>query len=633
MRVSVVLLTVLPFAFGLNFGEIAYVGSQVPFGGTDGNTTVVVPPFSTRTWQTENVAPELIAMGPEALLVVASDDEMYTTASGQANPLPTGASATFMADVDVGKGVFYAVTENGQIWAWGEAGSAPGMAGLPSENPLVLSSAFGLYDMVEVAIWESYGVGLVDDGTVLAWNDTGDVGSVRQVSFPLSAGVIVNVDAGENHAVGVDENGEGWLWEPYWLFEDDLANATALPSVPGGWEKLVAGNAWTLGLSGNGVVYSRQEPSGSWVEVSFEGNPMSDVALSSTHGIAIDPELETTFLWTLGDVNATALGGVAVPGGAPPDKVIGSSTGLGVLAATCPVRCSSCIAVGLCVPAGSVSTTDESVAETGQFGIREISIGILVASCLCVAVGLSHNRGSVEGTMLVVQARVRDPSGRANKKYKVKHDAESAPDRGALGAFVDDEGSEEGAAEISGVKKSKKKNRPGQVPVFNPVVNPNQVGLPPPQRSKLLKRSAPRGGRKPMKAAAVDQITPPAPNPPPEQMMSIGGSSQMTSLGESFAPDPPRPGASGVMAEMSSQATSLGESFVSDPPPGRVNVNARPTAPVGGAVAVMGDIDDETSLGESFAPDPLPGFPGDPMMMSNDETSLGPSFASDPPHK
>lgn len=150
-------------------------------------------------------------------------------------PIPT--SDPIIAVSSVGSGTTshtLAISKSGELFGWGANASGQLGTTVAGERPAMVTTPVQLQlpDGVrfkKIAAGDQFSVGLTTDGRVFTWggralgNGLGQTYVPTQVTFPRSAGAILDIAAGDMHglAMGSDYSVYGWGYE----FEGRLGNA------------------------------------------------------------------------------------------------------------------------------------------------------------------------------------------------------------------------------------------------------------------------------------------------------------------------------------------------------------------------------------------------------------------------
>ena len=111
-----------------------------------------------------------------------------------------------------------ALTEDGEVWAWGanENGQLGDGLELSSPKPNTVSE---LTDVKSVSVGDDFVIALKHDGSVLAWGDNEyrQLGNGTDIDSPVPVSVatltgIVSVAAGQHHALALHEDGRVFAW-------------------------------------------------------------------------------------------------------------------------------------------------------------------------------------------------------------------------------------------------------------------------------------------------------------------------------------------------------------------------------------------------------------------------------------
>lgn len=225
-------------------------------------------------------------LGNEGLIVTKSGD-VYALGSNTAGCLGTGDTHSSLqprkVNVLCGKGIItfaygggphvLALTENGEIYAWGHNGYSE--LGNGSTNQcLTPTLCVNLQDktIVQIACGSHHSMALTKEGEVYAWgqNNCGQVSNgigtnqsaPRKVNTALAGKVVVSIACGQTSSMAVTDVGEVYGWGYNGVGQLGIGNYVnqLSPVKVSGLngiviEKIVCGYAHTLALSDEGVVF------------------------------------------------------------------------------------------------------------------------------------------------------------------------------------------------------------------------------------------------------------------------------------------------------------------------------------------------------------------------------------------
>ncbi|MFB4278347.1 PASTA domain-containing protein [Nonomuraea sp. MTCD27] len=134
---------------------------------------------------------------------------------------PVGAPISTVVQVAAGRDFSLALKSNGEVFAWGgnglgQLGNGTVNAGGPT--PVRVAVPYGI---VQIAAWGNFGVALRNDGSVWTWgrNTNGQLGNgttANAVPTPVRVdrrvSGIVQIGAGDNHAMALGGDGTVWIW-------------------------------------------------------------------------------------------------------------------------------------------------------------------------------------------------------------------------------------------------------------------------------------------------------------------------------------------------------------------------------------------------------------------------------------
>jgi len=261
----------------------------------------------------------------------------------------------FITEISCGAGHSLALDEEGDIWAWGY--NSEGQLGdgttTDRDGPVLISGGvrFGGKKIVTVNAGIQHSFAIDEEGKVWAWgyNDYGQLGdgTIVQKSMPvlISDGVrfggkkIVTVDAGYNHSLAIDEDGNVWVWGRNNVYQlgDGTTSARNTPTlisngvrfdgkkiiaVEAGYSYSIAldedGKVWSWGSGsrgklGDGTTVSKNTPTLVSDGVRFDGKKIITISVSSAgeHSLALD---EDGGVWAWGNGDNGVLGLGLVPG-------------------------------------------------------------------------------------------------------------------------------------------------------------------------------------------------------------------------------------------------------------------------------------------------------------------------------
>jgi alpha-tubulin suppressor-like RCC1 family protein len=158
----------------------------------------------------------------------------------------------------------------GSLWAWGNNGSGQLGDGTIVAKSSPVSVVGGFTDWSQVSAGGTHSLGVRQNGTAWAWgcNVCGRLGDNCTVNRSSPVSVVggftdwCQVSAGEEHSLGVRQNGTAWAWGCNVcgrLGDNCTVNRSSPVSVVGGftdWCQVSAGTCHNLGLRRNGTVWA-----------------------------------------------------------------------------------------------------------------------------------------------------------------------------------------------------------------------------------------------------------------------------------------------------------------------------------------------------------------------------------------
>ena len=188
----------------------------------------------------------------------------------RSSPVTVIGGITNWRQVSAGNVHSLGVTDDGIAYAWG--GGFQGRLG--TGNTLARSSPVsvvgGITNWRQVSAGEQHSLGVTDDGIAYAWGNDGNgrlgIGGTLARSSPVSVvGGITNwnqVSAGGAHSLGLTDDGIAYAWgsgSSGRLGDDTTDNKSSPVTVIGGitnWSQVSAGGAHSLGLTDDGIAYA-----------------------------------------------------------------------------------------------------------------------------------------------------------------------------------------------------------------------------------------------------------------------------------------------------------------------------------------------------------------------------------------
>jgi alpha-tubulin suppressor-like RCC1 family protein len=170
-------------------------------------------------------------------------------------------------------GFTVAVRQNGTAWAWG-CNSCSGEPTLGDNTTVDKSSPVsvvgGFTDWCQVSAGNAHSVAVRQNGTAWAWgcNSSGQLGDNTTVARSSPVSVVggftdwCQVSAGNNHSLGVRQEGTAWAWginNCGQLGDNTVVNKSSPVSVVGGytdWCQISGGGAHSLGIRTNGTAWA-----------------------------------------------------------------------------------------------------------------------------------------------------------------------------------------------------------------------------------------------------------------------------------------------------------------------------------------------------------------------------------------
>jgi alpha-tubulin suppressor-like RCC1 family protein len=160
--------------------------------------------------------------------------------------------------------------QNGTVWAWGSNGSGRLGDATTTSRTSPVSVVGGFTDWCQVSAGDNHSLGVRENGTAWAWglNTSGRLGDATTTSRTSPVSVIggftdwCQVSAGGSHSLAVRTNGTAWAWGAnlYGRLGDGTTTDTSSPvSVVGGftdWCQVSAGSFHSLGVRQNGTAWA-----------------------------------------------------------------------------------------------------------------------------------------------------------------------------------------------------------------------------------------------------------------------------------------------------------------------------------------------------------------------------------------
>jgi alpha-tubulin suppressor-like RCC1 family protein len=160
--------------------------------------------------------------------------------------------------------------QNGTIWGWG-----PNVAGRLGDGTTLLKSSpvsvvGGFTDWCQVSASDDASLALRQNGTAWAWgcNNCGQLGDGTTVSKSSPVSVVggftdwCQITAGDQHTLGVRQNGTAWAWGRGacgLLGDNTIVSKSSPVSVVGGftdWCQVSAGNQHSMGIRTNSTLWA-----------------------------------------------------------------------------------------------------------------------------------------------------------------------------------------------------------------------------------------------------------------------------------------------------------------------------------------------------------------------------------------
>jgi alpha-tubulin suppressor-like RCC1 family protein len=192
----------------------------------------------------------------------------------RSSPVSVTGGFTDWTQVSAGASHSLGVRANGTAWAWGLNDLFVSLLGdnttVSKSSPVLIAGGFT--DWTQVSAGQNHSLGLRENGTAWSWGfntqgQLGDNSSVEKSSPVQVAGGFtdwIEVSAGGSHSLGLRENGTAWSWgngQSGQLgnnYASGFPNKSSPVSVVGGftdWIQLSTKNAANLGVRSNGTVW------------------------------------------------------------------------------------------------------------------------------------------------------------------------------------------------------------------------------------------------------------------------------------------------------------------------------------------------------------------------------------------
>jgi alpha-tubulin suppressor-like RCC1 family protein len=199
------------------------------------------------------------------------------------NDLPSNASTGAIFFVDSGlEGLPYIKNSSG-VWvplgelnysnvalAWGSGSNGRLGDGTTTNRSSPVSVVGGYTDWIQVATANAHNLGLRANGTAWAWGNGafGQLGDGTALITLTLVSVVggftdwIQVDAGDNHSLGLRADGTAWAWGSGSLGrlgDGTIVNKSSPVSVVGGytdWIQVYAGSSHSLGIRANGTAWA-----------------------------------------------------------------------------------------------------------------------------------------------------------------------------------------------------------------------------------------------------------------------------------------------------------------------------------------------------------------------------------------
>ena len=194
------------------------------------------------------------------------------TAVNKSSPVPVVGILNW-SQVSAGAAHSLAIRQNGTAWAWGQGSAGRLGDGTATTKSSAVSVVGGFTDWCQISAGVSgvgFSLAVRQNGSAWAWgcNNDGQLGdnTVADRSSPVSVeGGFTNwcqVSAGDDHSLGVRQNGSAWAWGlgACGRLGDDTTVAKSSPvSVVGGftdWCQVSAGGLHTIAVRLNGTAWA-----------------------------------------------------------------------------------------------------------------------------------------------------------------------------------------------------------------------------------------------------------------------------------------------------------------------------------------------------------------------------------------
>jgi alpha-tubulin suppressor-like RCC1 family protein len=191
----------------------------------------------------------------------------------KSSPVSVVGGYTDWCQISAGRAHSLAIRQNGTAWAWGQgsAGRLGDGAATTKSSPVSVVGGFTDWCQISAGVnGVGFSLAVRQNGSAWAWgcNNTGQLGDNTTVnkSSPVSVvGGFTNwcqLSAGDDHSLGVRQNGTAWAWGLGTcgrLGDNTTVSKSSPVSVVGGftdWCQVSAGSAHSLGVRQNGTAWA-----------------------------------------------------------------------------------------------------------------------------------------------------------------------------------------------------------------------------------------------------------------------------------------------------------------------------------------------------------------------------------------